>query len=294
MLFCIMCVPTHTYARDLDQILDYEIVVDNYDDGSLDIHYHIEWEVLDSTSEGALNWIKVGIPNRYVEEIYPESANISKIGYLRDDGDYVRIDLDRDYHAGEIVILDFSIHQHQMYKEREDYYEFSFTPGWFEDIRIDNMKIFWTVKDGMDSSMEQVGNYFVEEESGLQHGEKMSVVVFYDQPEYEFLDDYRDQVRHRNDSVVGMFSIVVFIVIPVCILLYLFLIKRKRGEKDYYTAHSGMGRYYYHNHVVRTSHGGGHGGGCACACACACAGGGRAGCSVKEFYGAKRWRILSK
>ena len=289
-----MCVPTHTYARDLDQILDYEIVVDNYDDGSLDIHYHIEWEVLDSTSEGALNWIKVGIPNRYVEEIYPESANISKIGYLRDDGDYVRIDLDRDYHAGEIVILDFSIHQHQMYKEREDYYEFSFTPGWFEDIRIDNMKIFWTVKDGMDSSMEQVGNYFVEEESGLQHGEKMSVVVFYDQPEYEFLDDYRDQVRHRNDSVAGMFSIVVFIVIPVCILLYLFLIKRKRGEKDYYTAHSGMGRYYYHNHVVRTSHGGGHGGGCACACACACAGGGRAGCSVKEFYGAKRWRILSK
>ena len=26
------------------------------------------------------------------------------------------------------------------------------------------------------------------------------------------------------------------------------------------------------------------GGGCACACACACAGGGRAGCSMKDFY----------
>ena len=26
------------------------------------------------------------------------------------------------------------------------------------------------------------------------------------------------------------------------------------------------------------------GGGCACACACACAGGGRAGCSKKDFY----------
>jgi hypothetical protein len=24
---------------------------------------------------------------------------------------------------------------------------------------------------------------------------------------------------------------------------------------------------------------------CACACACACAGGGRAGCSLKDFYG---------
>ena len=27
-----------------------------------------------------------------------------------------------------------------------------------------------------------------------------------------------------------------------------------------------------------------HSGGCACACACACAGGGRAGCSMKDFY----------
>ena len=31
----------------------------------------------------------------------------------------------------------------------------------------------------------------------------------------------------------------------------------------------------------------GGGGGCACACACACAGGGRAGCSKKDFYGTK-------
>ena len=42
--------------------------------------------------------------------------------------------------------------------------------------------------------------------------------------------------------------------------------------------------------------GGGFGGGghcacassCACACACACAGGGRAGCSAKNLYGAVR------
>ena len=41
------------------------------------------------------------------------------------------------------------------------------------------------------------------------------------------------------------------------------------------------------NPPVNISTGGGHssgGGGCACACACACAGGGRAGCSMKDFY----------
>jgi len=291
MLLSILFVPMGTYAKDLDEIQDYEIVVDNYEDGSLEIHYHIDWKVLDSTTEGALNWVKIGIPNRYVEEMIPQSDTISKIAYLRDGGDYVRIDLDRDYYAGEVVTIDFSIHQHQMYKDQGGYYEFSFTPGWFEDIRIDTMKIFWMAKEGMDSSMEQAGDYFIEEERDLQHGEQMSVVVFYNQPEYEFLDDYRDQVRHRNDFAAGIFSVVIFMVIPVCILFYLFLIKRMRPEKDYYTAHSGMGRYYYHNHVVRSGHSGGHSGGCACACACACAGGGRAGCSVKEFYGAKKWQI---
>ena len=38
-----------------------------------------------------------------------------------------------------------------------------------------------------------------------------------------------------------------------------------------------------------SSGGSGHSGGhsCACACACACAGGGRAGCSKKDFYKGK-------
>jgi hypothetical protein len=44
-------------------------------------------------------------------------------------------------------------------------------------------------------------------------------------------------------------------------------------------------------HAVASRNSGGHssGGGssCACACACACAGGGRAGCSRKDFYGTK-------
>lgn len=33
--------------------------------------------------------------------------------------------------------------------------------------------------------------------------------------------------------------------------------------------------------------GGGDSGGSSCACACACAGGGRAGCSLKDFYSTK-------
>ena len=35
--------------------------------------------------------------------------------------------------------------------------------------------------------------------------------------------------------------------------------------------------------MINSSGSGVGGGGCACACACACAGGGRAGCSRKDF-----------
>ena len=37
-------------------------------------------------------------------------------------------------------------------------------------------------------------------------------------------------------------------------------------------------------HILMHSTGSGGHSSCACACACACAGGGRAGCSRKDFY----------
>ena len=46
---------------------------------------------------------------------------------------------------------------------------------------------------------------------------------------------------------------------------------------------SGVNSHGTHIHIPTSHHGGGSGGG-SCACACACAGGGRAGCSKKDFY----------
>ena len=50
-------------SSDLDYINLYEVVVDPRNDGTLDISIHLNWEVLDSTSEGPLEWVKIGIPN---------------------------------------------------------------------------------------------------------------------------------------------------------------------------------------------------------------------------------------
>ena len=45
-------------AKALDEIQNYTIKVDPRQDGTLDMKYHIEWRVLDSTTEGPLSWYK--------------------------------------------------------------------------------------------------------------------------------------------------------------------------------------------------------------------------------------------
>lgn len=277
-------------AKDLDVIHDYEITVGTYDDGSLDITYHIEWEVLDSTSEGALTWIKVGIPNRYVEDIRAISDNIKNIDYYKDSGDFVRIDLDRSYKRGEILNIDFSIHQHRMYEEDANGYHFSFTPGWFTDIEVNTIKIFWEKeKDTTSSSLEYAG-YYCEWGKSLGHNDKIGIQVDYSKDTYSFQDDYAKEADAQKEQLTSIVMIIMFMVCPIVLVIYL-LFFRKKVDKGYYAKHKGMGRHYYHNHVSSRGRAGG-GGGCACACACACAGGGRAGCATKEFYSAKHFRIV--
>ena len=63
-------------SSDLDYINLYEVVVDPRNDGTLDISIHLNWEVLDSTSEGPLEWVKIGIPNKYVDIINALYGNV--------------------------------------------------------------------------------------------------------------------------------------------------------------------------------------------------------------------------
>ena len=105
-----------TEADALDEILEYAITVDVNEDGTLSMYYHLDWKVLDSTSEGPLSWIRVGIPNTHAKSVQAHSDTISKIGFSSDSGVYVRVDLDRDYYAGEVVSFDFELVQDYMYE----------------------------------------------------------------------------------------------------------------------------------------------------------------------------------
>ena len=56
-------------AANLDEIEKYFITVRLQPDGSADIDYDIHWKVLDSTSAGPLEWVKVGVPNDSIQPV---------------------------------------------------------------------------------------------------------------------------------------------------------------------------------------------------------------------------------
>ena len=105
-----------TYAAPLDEILVYDITAKVQDDATVKLTYHIEWKVLDSDSEGPLSWVKVGIPNKHYGEVLGLTDNIKSIGYSSDGGSYMRIDFDRDYYEGEVIVFEFSVVQDYMYQ----------------------------------------------------------------------------------------------------------------------------------------------------------------------------------
>lgn len=283
IFFFFIIVSNICFAKDLDKINKYYITVDPRNDGSLDMTYYIEWEVLDSDSEGPLEWVKIGVPNSNIDMVRAISSNIKSVRYYEDGGDYIRIDFKKAYYAGEVVSFNFSFHQSYMYDISGDMAKYEFTPGWFNDIAVDEIMVFWnaTYVDSASSKNINTDNYYTWKDS-LRKGSKMTVNVNYSRYSMNFKDDMQissakvSNNYSSNNSEVG--ELVLIIIIVIIIVAFQFIIPTG------YRAHRGYGynRSYNHYHSSCASS-------CACvsscACACACAGGGRAGCSKKDFYG---------
>ena len=269
-------------ADALDEIQNYEITVDMRSDGTMDMAYHLEWKVLDDSSEGPLDWVKIGVANQYVDEIEAVSDNISSVGFMGDGGAYIRVDLDRSYYAGEIVTFDFKIHQSYMYTLDYDanLCSYDFEPGWFDEIDVKSMTIRWEKENVLDSDAQDSDEYYLIWNSSLAAGSHYPIHVSYTMGVFETSDDmqYTPYTEESDSGATAAF--VIFFILVVVIIIIFTVIRYGGGGGDY----GGFGTH----HAVH------HGGGfhscacvssCACACACACAGGGRAGCSAKNFYG---------
>lgn len=173
---------------DTDDILNYTITVDVNDDATLNLNYHIDWKVLDSGSGiGPLSWMKIGIPNSHVVSAQGMSGTVDHINLS---GNYAEVYLDREYYEGEVASVDFLIVQDYMYqvnKLKEGETVYSFTPGWFDDIRVEKLVIKWNNEKAVSFTPECLmdGAYNVWETS-LSKGDKFTVTMTYPNDAYGF------------------------------------------------------------------------------------------------------------
>ena len=264
-------------SSDTDRINNYEIKIDVRQDGTLDIVYDIEWTVISDTVDPyPVDWVTVGIPNEHVDQIKGLSENIKSIKYDSQGGQSaVRIDFNKGYKKNEKFEFEFAIHQSYMYILDDGEVQYSFTPGWFEQAPIDNLQIEWATKNGFkvaeNDSVEQSSSFYIWSYKDLASGEKVTANISYKDKGFSCNED---EQREDGESAF-LFGVLVVIVIIIVIAVIFVIVGDDgyRGGRGY-----GGGGFFYsscaHSSCAHSS----------CACACACAGGGRAGCSVKEFY----------
>lgn len=285
--------------KELDRIQDYTITVTPLDDGTLNLIYDITWKVLDSSSEGPLTWVQIGIPNSSVDSITALSNNIETIEQY--ESTYVKIDFKQSYKKDDVFNFKFKLHQRNMYSLEDGKCIYEFTPGWFKDIAVDNITIKWKAGNIISANTEQREKGFYIWNSSLKKNEKLTASVKYDESIYSglsssgevsFLPNYNMFSTSDYGNTFKVFAIIFIIAI-------VFIVIGSIGS-DNYSRHRGYGgygygygyghRHHYHDHYSHHSSCVSHSS-CAsrssCACACACAGGGRAGCSKKDFYGTK-------
>ena len=334
-------------AGDMDYIRDYIVTVDLREDGSADITYDIDWQVIAGDKTDYLAWVKIGLANSHADSLTPLTDTIADLEYSDDGGSYAQVVFARRYYSPEVAAANggessvrfaFSVHQSHLFTLNDDgTANFTFTPGWFDDLSVGNMQIRWRNGEGFLADNTRVeGDYLVWDFGALSHGQAarahVTVPVNYSaafSPDAAMSpEDYGSGGTELSSLTGTLVPLLVFLLIAVLLLVAAASRAPRWG--------GGLGPgidpgdwFWYTNglHTIRrargmpppvgyhrtdpprgfepgggSSRGGGvgrrdsgsHHSSCACACAsscacaCACAGGGRAGCTAKDFYTVKR------
>lgn len=222
VLFIGLTISYNVNAKPLDEILNYVVTVDVSDDATLFIKYDISWKVLDSSSEGPLEWSKIGLPNNHILELAPVTSNIKRIEKKTSGGSYANVYFYDKYYAGDVVDFSFIAHMDYMYQAHPDdgYVEYTFTPGWFDDIEVDNLTIRWN-NDKVDSWTNDciIDNGYNTWSCHLNPGEKKTVTLRYPTNAYGFdLNKYAETEKDndwnfKEHSVVANFFFIITIII---------------------------------------------------------------------------------
>ena len=78
-------------SGDMDYIRSYIVTVDPREDGSADITYDIDWQVIDGDKTDYLSWVKIGLANASVDELTPLTDTIADLQYSNEGGSYAKV-----------------------------------------------------------------------------------------------------------------------------------------------------------------------------------------------------------
>ena len=223
---------TASAASPTDEILVYDITAEPESDASVRLTYHIEWKVLESDKLGPLEWVTVGIPNGNCSDLEALSGNIDDISFDSSSGYAVRIDFDRKYYKDDVVSFDFSLLQDHLYDNMyptDSQATFNFTPGWFNDIAVDSLRIKWRSADAESWYPScTVDGEWLTWETSLSPGEKFEISVVYPNTLFSFPEKAdtgsirEDPFYYEDDDDSSVFKdILGFILSPLALLPFL-------------------------------------------------------------------------
>lgn len=139
----------------------------------------------------------------------------------------MRIDFDRNYYKDETVVFEFSVVQDYMYqvdKFEEGYTVYDFTPGWFDDITVDEMAVHWSADKAYswDPSCLTIGGDLVWIKEDMRPGETFSISVTYPNDAYGFdltkkSEEGASSLEDMIYLIIGLLVVVFSFVIPVVI-----------------------------------------------------------------------------
>ena len=226
------------YAEDgdMDYIRSYVVTVDPREDGSADITYDIDWQVIDGDKTDYLSWVKIGLANSSVDELTPLTDTISDLQYTSDGGSYAKVVFRHRYYAPDVAAANggessvhfaFSVHQSHLFTKNDDgTANFAFTPGWFDDLSVENMQVRWHNYDGFVADNTGVdGDYLTWDFGVMGHGQQAMVHVTvpvtnaaaFDPGAAMTTDDYDS--GEDLDEIIGVLATVIVILLAIAVII---------------------------------------------------------------------------
>lgn len=93
LLFVAAALPAHADDGDMDEITHYTVTVDTRADGSADITYELDWNVIGGSLDEPLTWVRIGLPNSHNDSLVNLTPDtVLNVSSVDDGGSFAKVD----------------------------------------------------------------------------------------------------------------------------------------------------------------------------------------------------------